>query len=142
VAPAPKHPRTGKAVNTVTGHNYLVTREGRQRGVLTASVQVLTELYNKEVQDLYISGLNLSSLPILKATAARAGEQSGMPKQFKIALDVIPTGRNFENVVGFLDFHRAWLAEFWKAVNGEVTVEQGISNMIRAGDAALQQAAR
>ena len=65
-----------------------------------------------------------------------------MPKQFKIALDVIPTGQNFEKVVGFLDFHRAWLAEFWKAVNGEVTVEQGISNMTRAGDAALQQAAR
>jgi ABC-type glycerol-3-phosphate transport system substrate-binding protein len=142
VAPAPRHPRTGKAVNTVTGHNYLVTKKGQQRGVLTEATQVLLELYDKEIQDLYLSGLNVSSLPILKATAARAGEQPGMPKQFKIALDVIPNGQNFEKVVGFLDFHSAWRPEFWKAVDGEVTVEQAVVNMTRASDAALQQAAR
>jgi multiple sugar transport system substrate-binding protein len=142
VVPAPKHPKTGKAVNTVTGHNYLITKKAVQRGVATEAAQVLLELYDKEIQELYISGLSVGSLPILKSVAARAGSMEGMPRNFKIALDVIPTGQNFEKVIGFLDFHRAWRPEFWKALDGEVSVEQAVINMTRASDAALQQAAR
>ncbi|MBI3971610.1 MAG: extracellular solute-binding protein [Chloroflexi bacterium] len=142
VLPPPKHPQSGKAVNTVTGHNYLVTAKAKQRGVLTEAVQVLVELYDKEVQELYISGLNVGSLPILKSTAAKAGNMQGMPKNFKIALDVIGTSQNFEKIIGFLDLHRAWRPEFWKALDGEVTVEQAVANMARVSNAALAQAAR
>jgi multiple sugar transport system substrate-binding protein len=142
VAPAPKHPKTGKAVNTITGHNWALTKKAAQRGVATEAMQVLIELFHPEVQELYISGLNVSSLPILKSVATKAGTQPGMPKNFKLALDVIPTGQNFEKVVGFLDFHRAWRPEFYQAVDGAVAVEQAVVNMTRASDAALQQAAR
>ena len=142
VAPVPKHPRTGKAVNTITGHNWAVTKKAAQRGVAVEAVQVLLELYHPEVQELYISGLNVRSLPVLKATAQKAAAMPAMPKNFKIALDVIPTGQNFEKIIGFLDFHRAWRPEFLKAVDGEVSVDQAVANMVRASDAALQQAAR
>ncbi|MGH2368368.1 MAG: hypothetical protein ACRDI2_09215, partial [Chloroflexota bacterium] len=142
VLPTPKHPQTKKGVVLVTGHNYLVTTKARERGVLTESVQVLVELYNKEVQDLYSSGLSLGSFPILKSVAAQAGKMSGMPSNFALALDAIPSGKNFDKVVGFLDFHRAFGPEFAKALNGEVSVEQAAVNMTVASDAALQQAAR
>ena len=65
-----------------------------------------------------------------------------MPKNFKSVLDAIPTGRNFEKVIGFLDFHRAWIPEFQKALNGLATVEQAVADMTRASNAALAQAAR
>ena len=45
-------------------------------------------------------------------------------------------------IIGFLDFHRAWIPEFQKAMNGAATVEQAISDMTRASNAALAQAAR
>jgi multiple sugar transport system substrate-binding protein len=139
--PTPKHPKTGKAVVLVTGHNYLVTKKGANRGVATEAVQVLVEFFDKEIQDMYLSGLNLSSLPILKSVAARASTMPGMPNM-KLALDAIPNGQNFDKVIGFLDFHYAFGPEFNKAVNGEVTVEQAAINMTRASDAALAQAAR
>ena len=110
--------------------------------MLTEAVQVLTAFFDPEIQDLYNSGLQLSSLAPLKATAAKAGTLPGMPKNYKLALDVIPQGQNFDKVVGFLDFHRAFAPEFEKALNGEVTLEQAASNMTRASDAALAQAAR
>ncbi|MGH2353896.1 MAG: hypothetical protein ACRDJN_20005 [Chloroflexota bacterium] len=143
VLPRPKHPQTKKAVSLTTGHNYLVTTKARERGVLTESVQVLVELYYKEIQDLYISGLSLSSLPILKsvATSPRALEQ--LPAGYRTnALDTIANSKNYDKVVGFSDFHRATGEEFTKALNGEVTVEQAAVNTTRAADAALQQAAR
>ena len=86
--------------------------------MLTEAVQVLVELFHPEIQDLYNSGLNVGSLPALKSVAAKTGQMPGMPRNFNSALDAIPTGRNFEKVVGFLDFHRAWIPEFKKAMNG------------------------
>jgi ABC-type glycerol-3-phosphate transport system substrate-binding protein len=142
VLPPAKHPRTGKGIILVGGHNYLVTARANKRGVLTEATQVLTELFHPEIQELYNSGLNLGSLPALKSVAAKTGEMPGMPKNFKSVLDAIPTGRNFEKVIGFLDFHRAWIPEFQKALNGLATVEQAVADMTRASNAALAQAAR
>ena len=142
VLPPAKHPQTGKGIILAGGHNYLVTTKARERGVLTEAAQVLIELFHPEVQELYNSGLNLGSLPALKSTAAKTGEMPGMPKNFKTVLDAISTGQNFEKIIGFLDFHRAWVPEFQKALNGQVTVEQAVANMTQASNAALAQAAR
>ena len=142
VLPPAKHPQTGKGVILSGGHNYLVTTKAAQRGVLTEAVQVLIELFHPEIQDLYNSGLNVGSLPALKSVAAKTGDMPGMPKNFKCVLDAIPTGQNFEKIIGFLDFHRAWIPEFQKALNGQETVEQAVVNMTRASNAALAQAAR
>jgi ABC-type glycerol-3-phosphate transport system substrate-binding protein len=142
VLPPAKHPRSGKGIILVGGHNYLITSRANQRGVLTEAAQVLIELFHPEVQELYNSGLNLGSLPALKSVAAKTGEMPGMPKNFKLVLDAIPSGRNFEKVVGFLDFHRAWIPEFQKAMNGLATVEQAVVDMTRVSNAALAQAAR
>ena len=60
----------------------------------------------------------------------------------KLALDAIPSGQNFDKVVGFLDFHNAFGPEFTRAMNSQVSVEQAAVNMTRASDAALAQAAR
>ncbi|HEX2034337.1 MAG TPA: extracellular solute-binding protein [Chloroflexota bacterium] len=139
--PTPKHPKTGKAVVLVTGHNYLVTKKGAERGVATEAVQVLLEFFDKEIQELYLSGLSVGSLPILKSVAARASSMPGMPNM-KLALDAIPNGQNFDKVVGFLDFHSAFGPEFTKALDAEVSVEQAAVNMTRVSDAALLQAAR
>ena len=57
-------------------------------------------------------------------------------------LDAIPTGRNFEKIIGFLDFHRAWIPEWTKAMNGTVKVDQAVADMTRLSNAALAQAAR
>jgi ABC-type glycerol-3-phosphate transport system substrate-binding protein len=141
IMPVPKHPKTGKAVVLTTGHNYLVTKQGATRGVATEAAQVLIEFFDKEVQDLYLSGLNVGSLPILKSAAARVSQMPGMP-DMSLALGAVATGQNFDKVVGFLDFHRALGAEVIKAYNGEASVEQAAVNMTRASDAALQQAAR
>ncbi|HEX2035760.1 MAG TPA: hypothetical protein VHS99_16405 [Chloroflexota bacterium] len=143
VLPRPKHPQTKKAVSLTTGHNYLVTTRARERGVLTEAVQVLVELYDKEIQELYISGLNLSSLPILKSVATSPKALEQLPPGYKtFALDSIASSKNYDKVIGFSDFHSAVGREFTNALNGEVTVEQAAVNMTRAGDAALQQAAR
>lgn len=142
VMATPRHPKTKKTANIVTGHNYLVTRKGANRGVTLEALQVLTELFHDDIQNMYVSGLNVSSLPITKHIAAKASTMAGMPASFKIALDVIPTGRNFDKVPGFLDFHNAFGPEFSKAANGQITVEQAAVNMVRLSDAALTQAAR
>jgi ABC-type glycerol-3-phosphate transport system substrate-binding protein len=141
VTPA-KHPKTGKGIILSGGHNYLATTKAKERGVLTEAVQVLTELFHPEIQELYNSGLNLGSLPALKSVAAKTGQMPGMPKNFSSVLDAIPTGRNFEKIIGFLDFHRAWIPEWTKAMNGTQTVEQAVVNMTRVSNAALAQAAR
>ena len=110
--------------------------------MLTEAIQVLTAFFDIEIQDLYNSGLQVNSLAPLKATAAKAAGLPGMPRNYKLALDVIPQGQNLDKVVGFLDFHRAFGPEFAKALNGEVTLEQAAINMTRASDAALARAAR
>jgi hypothetical protein len=73
--------------------------------------------------------------------AARASSVPGMPNM-KLALDAIPTGQNFDKVVGFLDFHYAFGPELTKAMDGQVSVEQAAVNMTRVSNAALAQAAR
>jgi multiple sugar transport system substrate-binding protein len=142
VLPRPKHPRTKKAVYLVTGHGYYVTAKAKERGVLTEAVQVLTELFHKDIQNLYISGLDLSSLPILKSVATSPQALQQLPSSHKYALDNIPGGRAYDQVIGFKDFQNAFVPEFRKALDGEVSLEQAVANMQRASDAALQQAAR
>jgi ABC-type glycerol-3-phosphate transport system substrate-binding protein len=105
------------------------------------AAQVLIELFHPEIQQLYISGLNVSSLPTLKSVAANASKQPGMP-DMKVALDAITNGQNFDKVIGFLDFHNAFGPKYTEAVNGDVSVEQAALNMRVASDAALAQAAR
>ena len=141
VAPNPKHPKTGKSTVLTSGHQYLITKKGANRGVAMESAQVLIELFNPEIQRMYLSGLNVSSLPTLKSVAADASKQAGMP-DMKLVLDSITTGQNFDKVPGFLDFHNAFGPKFTEAVNGDVSIEQAALNMRVASDAALQQAAR
>lgn len=141
LAPNPKHPKTGKSNFLVTGHNYLITKRGADRGVAREAAQVLIELFNPEIQNLYISGLNVSSLPTLKSVAANASKMPGMP-DMKVAIDAIAVGQNFDKVIGFLDFHNAFGPKYTDAFNGDVSVEQAAINMRIASDAALNQAAR
>ena len=141
LAPNPKHPKTGKSVFLITGHNYLITKRGADRGVATEAAQVLIELFSPVIQQLYLSGLNVSSLPTLKSVAAKASTQPGMP-DMTVALNAIANGQNFDKVVGFLDFHNAFGPKYTEAANGDVSVEQAALNMRVASDAALTQAAR
>jgi ABC-type glycerol-3-phosphate transport system substrate-binding protein len=141
LAPTPRNPKTGKAVTLVSGHNYLITKKAANRGVTLEAAQVLIEFFSTQIQEMYISGLNVSTLSPLKTVTAKASSMPGMP-DMKLALDAIPTGQNFDKVPGFLDFHNAFGPEFTRAVNGEDSVEQVAINMTRLSDAALNNAAR
>jgi ABC-type glycerol-3-phosphate transport system substrate-binding protein len=107
---------------------------------------VLTTLYDKDVQDLYASGLNLSSLPILKSVATNPQWVQGMPGNYRrYILDWLNDKAKYHAVpatIGRLEFSQAMTPEWEKALNGEVSVEQAAVNMTRAGTAALQQAVR
>jgi ABC-type glycerol-3-phosphate transport system substrate-binding protein len=144
--PVPQHPRTKKQLAGMGGHPYLVTTKAQQRGVLNETVQVLLSLFDKEVQDLYASGLNLSSLPILKSVATGPQWVQGMPGNYKrYTLDWLnDKSKTLASpaTIGRAEFGAAVAAELNKALAGEVSVEQAAANMTRAGTAALQQAAR
>lgn len=144
IMPTPKHPSSGKTPGlVVTGHNYAVTKKATERKNLTESVQVLQELYNKEVQQLYNNGsLNPGSLPILKSVATTPEALKPPPNNAKVVIDQIPNGRNYDKIVGFLDMHRAITTEFYKAVDGMVSANEAADAMKRAADAALVNAAR
>ena len=79
VLPVPQHPKTKKQTIGMGGHPYLVTAKAKQRGVLNETVQALLTLFDKDVQDVYASGLNLSSLPILKTVASGSQWVQGLP---------------------------------------------------------------
>lgn len=142
VAHPPKHTKSNKGVVTVTGRPYVVTAKARQRGVLSEAVETLVTFFDKSVQDLYASGLNVNSIPILKSVATGMVGKPGIPASFKIALDTLPSAQTYEKVPGFLDFQRAWRPEWDNVLNGEATLEQATVNMTRLGQAALDQAAR
>jgi ABC-type glycerol-3-phosphate transport system substrate-binding protein len=146
ILPVPQHPKTKKQMIGMGGHPYLVTAKARQRGVLNETVQVLTTLFDKDVQDLYASGLNLSSLPILKSVATSQPWVQGMPSNYKkYSLDWLNDKNKWHAVpatIGRVEFSQAMTPEYEKALNGEVSVEQAVVNMTRAGSAALQQAVR
>ena len=74
--------------------------------------------------------------------AAKTASLPGIPRNYKIALEGIETGHQFDIIPGYLNMHAAIGPEFAKAVNGEVTIEQAAVNMKRASDEALQKAAR
>jgi ABC-type glycerol-3-phosphate transport system substrate-binding protein len=144
VMPTPKHPSSGKPpALVVTGHNYAITKKATQRGVLVESAQVLVELFNKEIQQLYNNGsLAPGSLPILKSVATSPEALKPPPQNAKVIVDQVPTGRNYDKIVGFLDMHSAINAEFYKALDGKVSANDAAAAMQRAGDAALANAAR
>jgi ABC-type glycerol-3-phosphate transport system substrate-binding protein len=145
ILPRPRHPRTGKAVSQMNGHSYLATAKARERGVLQESVQVLAELFHPDIQNLYLSGLQVSSLPVVKAIAESQRSLSDLPSNMKrYTMDAIATARTISDgkTIGLLAFHNVFNQEYNRALNGEVSLEQAAVNMTRAGTAELAQAAR
>jgi multiple sugar transport system substrate-binding protein len=142
VLPRPHHPKTGKTVDFKAGQFCLATTRGKERGVLTDAVRVLTTFFDVEIQEMFIGGLNMNSLPPLKATAVKAASMSGMPRNFQRVLDGLKTARSYEQVIGYRDFLAAFPPELEKAFNGEVSVEQAALNMTRVSNAAFEQAVR
>jgi len=144
IMPTPKHPSSGKPpALVVTGHNWAITKRATQRGNLTESAQVLIELYDKEVQVLYNNGtLAPGSTPILKSVASSADALKPPPQNAKVILDQIPTGRNYDKIVGFLDMHRVIGPELNKALDGLQSANDTAAAVQQLGDAALVNAAR
>jgi multiple sugar transport system substrate-binding protein len=144
IMPTPKHPTSGKAPGlVVTGHNYAVTKKATQRGNLKESVQVLVELYDKEVQQLYNNGtLAPGSLPILRSVATSPEALKPPPQNAKVVVDQIPAGRNYDKIIGFLDMHYVINPEFYNAIDGKISANVAADNIKRLADAALANAAR
>lgn len=144
VMPTPKHPSSGRPpALVVTGHNWAITKKATQRGNLTEAAQVLIELYHKEVQELYNNGtLAPGSLPILKSVATSAEALKPPPQNAKVIVDQVPTGRNYDKIVGFLDMHRVIGPELDKALNGLQSANDAAAQVQQLADAALANAAR
>jgi ABC-type glycerol-3-phosphate transport system substrate-binding protein len=145
ILPRPRHPKTGKAVSQMNGDTYLTTAKARERGVLRETVQMWLELFHPDIQQLYISGLGVSSLPVVKAVAESAKSLQDLPANMKrYTLDMIATARTIQDgkTVGLLAVHGEFNKEYNRALDGEVTLEQAAVNMTRASTAALTQAAR
>jgi multiple sugar transport system substrate-binding protein len=144
VMPTPKHPTSGKPpALVVTGHNWAITKKATQKGNLTAAAQVLVELYDKEVQQLYNNGtLAPGSLPILKSVATTPEALKPPPQNAKVIVDQVPTGRNYDKIVGFLDMHSVIGPELNKALDGQQSANDTAANVQRLADAALANAAR
>jgi multiple sugar transport system substrate-binding protein len=144
VMPTPKHPSSGKPASlVVTGHNWAVTKKATQRGNLMEASQVLIELYHREVQELYNNGtLAPGSLPILKSVATSPDALKPPPQNAKVIVDQVPTGRNYDKVVGFLDMHRVIGPELNKALDAQQSANDASANIQRLADAALANAAR
>jgi ABC-type glycerol-3-phosphate transport system substrate-binding protein len=146
ILPVPQHPKTRKQTIGMGGHPYLVTAKAKQRGVLDETVQTLLTLFDKEVQDVYATGLNLSSLPILKTVASSPQWVQGLPSNYKkYSLDWLADQDKWKAApatIGRVEFSNAMQPEYEKALNGDASVEQATINMSRAGSVALQQAVR
>lgn len=144
IMPTPKHPTSGKPpALVVTGHNWAITKKATQRGNLTEAAQVLIELYDKEIQQLYNNGaLNPGSSPILKSVASSPEALKPPPMNAKVVLDQIPTGRNYDKIVGFLDMHRVIGPELNKALDGMQSANDCAAQVQQLANAALAQAAR
>jgi multiple sugar transport system substrate-binding protein len=144
VMPTPKHPTSGKPpALVVTGHNWAITKKATQRGNLTEAAQVLIELYHKEVQELYNNGsLAPGSLPILKSVATSPEALKPPPQNAKVIVDQVPTGRNYDKIVGFLDMHRVIGPELDKAIDGLQSANDAAAQVQQLADAALANAAR
>jgi multiple sugar transport system substrate-binding protein len=144
IMPTPKHPTSGKpAALVVTGHNWAITKKATQRGNLAAAAQVLVELYDREVQTLYNNGsLAPGSLPILKSVATSPEALKSPPANLKVVVDQIPTGRNYDKIVGFLDMHATIAPELYKALDGVQSANDTAANVQRLANAALANAAR
>jgi hypothetical protein len=110
--------------------------------VLLEAAQALTAFFDPPVQDLYVGGLAVNSIPPLKSTAQRLLTSTDVPASYRIVLETLPHAVTYEKVPGFLDFQRAWRPEWDAVLNREATLEQATLNMSRKGQAALDQAAR
>jgi multiple sugar transport system substrate-binding protein len=144
IMPTPRHPTSGKVPGlVVTGHNYAITKKATQRGNLLESAQVLVELFDKEIQQQYIDGsLDPGSSPILKSVATSPEALKPPPQNARVVIDQIPTGRNYDKIVGFRDMHQAITTEFNKAIDGLVSASEAADSMKQMADAALANAAR
>src|SRR5687768_11698596 len=144
IMPTPKHPTSGRPpALVVTGHNWAITKKATQRGNLAQAAQVLMELYDREVQVLYNNGsLAPGSLPILKSVATSAEALKAPPANLKVVVDQIPTGRNYDKIVGFLDMHSTIGPELNKALDGQQSANEAAANVQRLANAALANAAR
>jgi ABC-type glycerol-3-phosphate transport system substrate-binding protein len=144
IMPTPRHPTSGKRPGlVVTGHNYAITKKATQRGNARESAQVLVELFDKEIQQLYIDGsLDPGSSPILKSVATSPEALKPPPQNARVVIDQIPTGRNYDKIIGFRDMHQAITAEYNKAIDGLLSASDAAESMKQMGDAALANAAR
>lgn len=142
IAYPPKQPKTNKGVVLATGNPYSVTARAKTRGVQLEAAQALTAFFDKPVQDLYVGGLAVNSIPPLKSVANSLLSNRDVPASFKVVLETLPSAVTYEKVPGFLDFQRAWRPEWDMVLNGEATLEQALVNMTRKGQAAVDQAAR
>ena len=144
IMPTPKHPTSGKPpALVVTGHNWAITKKATQRGNLAEAAQVLAELYDREIQVLYNNGsLAPGSLPILKSVATSPEALKAPPANLKVVIDQIPTGRNYDKIVGFLDMHVTIGPELYKALDGQQSANDTAANVQRLANAALANAAR
>ena len=144
IMPTPKHPTSGKPpALVVTGHNWAITKKATQRGNLAQAAQVLAELYHPEIQSLYNNGsLNPGSLPILKSISTTPEALKPPPVNARVVIDQIPTGRNYDKIVGFLDMHATIGPELNKALDGLQSANDTAANVQRLANAALANAAR
>ena len=109
----------------MTGHNYLVTKKGANPGAWPM----------RRCRCCWSSSTKrCRSCTSAASTSARCPSSSRWPPgppacpgclgTWKLALDAIPSGQNFDKVVGFLDFHYAFGPELTKAMDAQVSVEQ------------------
>jgi ABC-type glycerol-3-phosphate transport system substrate-binding protein len=138
----PKHPRSGRPAGlVVTGVGNVVTKKASQRGHLRETVQALTELYAKDVQDLYLS-LSTGSVPPLKSVFNSPASLQAPPQNLRLVGDQISTGRNYDQIPGSYPMSQAVKAELTKAQDGGQSASDAALNMKRLGDAALFSAVR
>jgi ABC-type glycerol-3-phosphate transport system substrate-binding protein len=144
IMPTPKHPTSGKpAAQVVGGQNWAVNKKATEKGNLKETCQVLTELYAKEVQELYNNGsLVVNSLPILKSVATSPEALKPPPQNLRWVIDQVHNGLAFDKVLGFRDMHGVIAPELAKAINGQQSVQDLAANVQRLADAALANAAR
>jgi ABC-type glycerol-3-phosphate transport system substrate-binding protein len=145
ILPRPRHPTSGKSAGTMNGHSYMITARAHERGASTEAARALLEIFSKPIQDLYVSGLDVSTLPTLKATAESPANLEKFPPNMKrYTLDAVAGARTLADgtIIGLLDAYEAARADYQALLNGEVSLEQAAVNMPRASNAALAAAAR
>jgi ABC-type glycerol-3-phosphate transport system substrate-binding protein len=142
IMPTPKHPKSGKPAGlVVTGVGNNVTKKASKRGHLRETVLALTELFSKDIQDLYLS-LSTGSVPPLRSVFTSPASLQPPPQNLKLVGDQIAAGRNYDKTPGNYPMTQVVKAELTKAQDGGQSAFDAAANMQRLGDAALFTAVR